>query len=74
MSNVNDGLIPYEGELPWWAAFLAATDAIYRVAQSQGFTGDPLSGPQPQVLMNKFGNTSISKVKSPIFGVWPNTG
>ena len=50
MSNVNDGLIPYEGGTsPVGVTFLAATDAIYRVAQSQGFTGDPLSGPQPQV-------------------------
>ena len=50
MSNVNDGVIPYDGGAsPVGVTFLAATDAIYRVAQSQGFTGDPLSGAQPQV-------------------------
>ena len=50
MSNVNDGIIPYEGgSSPVGVTFLSATDAIYRIAQSQGFNGDALSGPQPQV-------------------------
>jgi poly(3-hydroxybutyrate) depolymerase len=50
MSNVNDGLIPYEGgPSPVGVTFLSATDAIYKVAQSQGFLGKPLSGAQPQV-------------------------
>ena len=50
MSNVNDPLIPYEGgPSPVGATFLAATDAAYKIALSQGFTGEQLSGPQPQV-------------------------
>lgn len=50
MSNVNDGTIPYEGGIsPVGVTFLSATDAIYKVAQSQGFKGEALSGPQPQV-------------------------
>lgn len=50
MSNVNDGIVPYEGgSSPVGVTFLSATDAIYRIAQSQGFNGDALSGPQPQV-------------------------
>ena len=50
MSNVNDGVIPYDGgDSPVGVTFLSATDAIYKVAQSQGFSGKPLTGPQPQV-------------------------
>ena len=53
--------------------FLAATDAIYRVAQSQGFRVSHFLVLSHKSLVNKFGSTSILTVKSPIFGVWPNT-
>ena len=50
MSNINDGIIPYSGgSSPVGVNFLSAEDAIYRIAQSQGFTGEALSGVQPQI-------------------------
>lgn len=43
ISNENDGIIPYQGGWsPVGVGFLDARDAIYRIAESQGYLGDPL--------------------------------
>ena len=73
MSNVNDGLIPYEGDFPVGVTSSRQPTPFTELPKPRLY-GDPLSGPSHKFLVNKFGNTSISKVKSPIFGVWPNTG
>lgn len=43
ISNINDPVIPYNGGNAVGTSFLAAEDAIFYIAQSQGYTGSKIS-------------------------------
>ena len=55
ISNMNDGLIPYDGGASGvGVTFLDAQDATYLVAQSQGYTGSQLTGSGDPLGGNSF--------------------
>lgn len=54
ISNTNDGLIPYNGGNSVGVTFLPAQESIFRIAQSQGYTGTQLGSTGTQV-----GNTAV---------------
>jgi hypothetical protein len=49
ISNINDPNVPYFGGEAYGVNFLDAQDAIYIVAQSQGYSGVQLTGPGEQI-------------------------
>lgn len=50
ISNTNDNLIPYEGGASGVGVdFLDAEQAVYNIALSQGYSGDPLSDPSESI-------------------------
>jgi poly(3-hydroxybutyrate) depolymerase len=54
ISNTNDGLIPYNGGSSVGVTFLPAQESIFRIAQSQGYTGTQLGSNGTQL-----GNTNV---------------
>ena len=58
--NVNDMTIPYDGGLFMGINFLPAQEAIFRVAQSQGYTGTQLSGSGEDIGGNVFEYSYLS--------------
>lgn len=49
ISNTNDGLIPYNGGNSVGVTFLPAQESIFRIAQSQGYTGTQLGSSGTQL-------------------------